>query len=236
MPRPFCGASSADSLASLDPDTSSSRTSRTSLGWRHDRDSPEAHCGAPFSQKWPRSGSMSVGTFSPQPQLGLPIFGNEYSPSGSVVMVHETEPSAPRAMVSGSTPLLATPTAWLGRRNSHAQGDPARWTNPDRSNELSDQLAHIAMIPTPTDPASESGQGTRPGWQALGELRPVVESLSTGETTPQLSDDGSESTEKPRLRLSAEFCAWMMGTPSCSVCGLDWTDPTCGHSASAFQP
>jgi hypothetical protein len=35
----------------------------------------------------------------------------------------------------------ATPTAWLGRRAAHAKGDARRWHNPERSNELSDQVA-----------------------------------------------------------------------------------------------
>ena len=42
---------------------------------------------------------------------------------------------------------LATPTAWLGRRLAHAKGDAERWHNPERSNELSDQMA--ALLPTP---------------------------------------------------------------------------------------
>ena len=34
-----------------------------------------------------------------------------------------------------------TPTAWLGRRPAHATGDPARYFNPERSNDLSDAVA-----------------------------------------------------------------------------------------------
>ena len=37
-------------------------------------------------------------------------------------------------------PLIPTPPAWLGRRPSSSVGDPARWHNPNRSNELSDFL------------------------------------------------------------------------------------------------
>jgi hypothetical protein len=62
----------------------------------------------------------------------------------------------------GSSPLLATPTAWLGRRPSQAEGDPERWHNPERSNELSDQIAAIALLPTPHGFAKE-GQARRPG-------------------------------------------------------------------------
>jgi hypothetical protein len=42
--------------------------------------------------------------------------------------------------------LLPTPTAWLGRRESHSTGDPERWTNPERSNELSDCVAWISAL------------------------------------------------------------------------------------------
>ncbi len=50
---------------------------------------------------------------------------------------------------------LATPTAWLGHRPAHAKGDPERWHNPERSNELSDQMA--ALLPTPTSQAAKHG-------------------------------------------------------------------------------
>ena len=41
----------------------------------------------------------------------------------------------------GGMSLIPTPTAWLGSRPSRSIGDPARWLNPDRSNELSDFVA-----------------------------------------------------------------------------------------------
>jgi hypothetical protein len=44
----------------------------------------------------------------------------------------------------GDVSLIPTPTAWLGRRPAHAKGDPARWTDPDRSNELSDFIAALS--------------------------------------------------------------------------------------------
>lgn len=58
--------------------------------------------------------------------------------------------------------LLATPTAWLGRRPASMKGDPQRWLDPERSNELCDQVAFLfdsdeselererVMLPTPT--------------------------------------------------------------------------------------
>lgn len=54
--------------------------------------------------------------------------------------------------------MLASPTAWLGRRMAHAIGDPERWYNPDRSNDLSDQIATLPLLPTPN--ASLIGTGT----------------------------------------------------------------------------
>lgn len=65
--------------------------------------------------------------------------------------VYERPMSAPRTSANAGSclpGLLATPTAWLGRREAHSIGDPQRWTNPDRSNELSDQIAYL-LLPTP---------------------------------------------------------------------------------------
>lgn len=50
--------------------------------------------------------------------------------------------------------LLPTPTAWLGQRPAHSIGDPARWENPERSNELSDFIASIGVS---TPPPSTDG-------------------------------------------------------------------------------
>ena len=55
-----------------------------------------------------------------------------------------------------SSSLLATPTAWLGRRDAHSLGDAERWHNPKRSNELSDQMA--ALFPTPKAGDGERGR------------------------------------------------------------------------------
>lgn len=51
--------------------------------------------------------------------------------------------------------MLVTPTAWLGRRPSHAQGDSDRWKT-DRGYakqaELCDQIAHLEEreLPSPS--------------------------------------------------------------------------------------
>ncbi len=88
----------------------------------------------------------------------------------------------------GSLSWLATPTAWLGHRPAHSIGDPDRWKDPNRSNELSDQIA--AMLPTPTVQASkhitmdDRGPGTLDDhnlWSVIGRLLP----------TPAVNDMGA---------------------------------------------
>lgn len=99
------------------------------------------------------------------------------------------------------------------------------------------QEAVTSLLPTPK--ARDWKDTGGPAEMARHDLTlPIVARVlkSTGASTDRLSDDGKPSTDKPRLRLSADFVAWMMGTPSCNVCGLDWTDPKCGHSASDFLP
>jgi hypothetical protein len=124
IPRPFCGERCGGPLASYDRASSSWRTSKLSLL------STEGTCGERWSGTWPRSGTTRHG-------IAFPLV-----------------PSAPRTSATASSPLLSTPTAWLGRRPNHAEGDPERWHNPDRSNELSDQVAAIhekavRLLPTP---------------------------------------------------------------------------------------
>lgn len=60
--------------------------------------------------------------------------------------------------------LLPTPTAWLGGRPIRSTGDPKRWLNPDRSNELSDFVAwRLLLTPTARD------------WKDTGDLSKVPE-------------------------------------------------------------
>ena len=61
-----------------------------------------------------------------------------------VLYEHQT-PERLTAARDGSA-SLATPTAWLGSCPARAIGDAERWHNPERSNELSDQMA---VLPTP---------------------------------------------------------------------------------------
>jgi DNA (cytosine-5)-methyltransferase 1 len=91
--------------------------------------------------------------------------------------------------------LLPTPTAWLGRRPSQSIGDPERWTNPDRSNELSDFIAYL------------SGD-------TWGKYAPAIERHEqvTGHPAPAPTENG---------RLSPAFVEWMMMLPQGWVTDID---------------
>lgn len=72
---------------------------------------------------------------------------------------------------TGDDCVMPTPTAWLGRRPGNAIGDPKRWTNPERSRELSDFVAHVtsgglqqesdALLRTPTAQVTEAKNGIK---------------------------------------------------------------------------
>lgn len=87
----------------------------------------------------------------------------------------------------------------------------------------------VRMLPTPRARVDKEHGPDGKHW---GELRPVVESLSTGATISPPSPDGKPSTG---LRLNPSFVGWMMGTTSCRDCGREWTDPDCPHSVTAFM-
>lgn len=136
----------------------------------------------------------------------------------------------------------------------HAEGQAIRWHDPARSNELSDQMASLPMLPTPR---ARDWKGKGKGYEdclpnVAAKLLPTPHGMAkedqerrpgptgnelgralNGATTSQPSGDGKPSTE-PRPRLSPDFVGWMMGTPGCSVCGREWTDSACQHSATEF--
>lgn len=86
-----------------------------------------------FSGPWPRSGMTRSGNAFERPTSVRHTSGN------------------------GASFLLATPTAWLGRSASNSVGDQNRWTNPERSNELSDQVAYLMSSGEATRPPSNDG-------------------------------------------------------------------------------
>lgn len=160
--------------------------------------------GEPFSQTWPRSGSMtSDGT------------------------VYPLVPSAPRTSVTGFSALLATPRCADGMM--HPIRDAANVRDGNPRGRLEDQVA--MLLPTPASADAERQSAT----YGRGNPTPRGACESTGATTNPPSPNGKPSTDKLRLRLSPEFVGWMMGTPSCSGCGREWTDPDCPHSAMAFM-
>ena len=89
--------------------------------------------------------------------------------------------------------MLATPTAWLGRRPSQAIGDAARWHDPERSNELSDQMA--ALLPTPTS-VDAKVFGPNVDWQLrLSNHAPHTASVLMN--LPSNDGNGSSDVEHP---------------------------------------
>lgn len=110
--------------------------------------------------------------------------------------------------MTGCSPLLASPTAWLGRRYSHAEGDPARWHNPERSNDLSDQIATLALLPTPCA-RDWKGQGY-PG-QLPTELRLLP--------TPAATEYGNNQSPSPgaAVRPSLDGLVRLLPTPNANV-------------------
>jgi len=122
---------------------------------------------------------------------------------------------------------LATPTAWLGSCPARAIGDAARWNDPERSNELSDQMADL--LPTPAawdgnrgpDTSREQGDGTRPSGQAgtlnlAGALTllptPVVNDMGEGKTVEwwdewaprQKSSEGKKAVHGRSLSIETQ--------------------------------
>jgi hypothetical protein len=135
--------------------------------------------------------------------------------------------------------LLPTPTAWLGRRISHSTGDAERWHNPARSNELSDFMAHLRLLPTPVanddnkSPEAHMAMKRRlPGGErtqitSLAVLaRASFRQPSNGASTKPPSDAGRPS---PAPRLNPSFVEWMLGAPA------GWSDPGCLLSAMEFK-
>jgi len=143
-PRPFCGARCGAALASFDPDTSSSRT------WRTFSPSMTEPSGERFSGTWPRSGSMSSGTVFP------------------------LRPSAPLTDVTGSSPLLGTPTA-------HPRTQTPRQV--DDGSQLANDL--VRLLPTPvarTNGGAEVSSASREGGRMLEESVKLL-------PTPVANDD-----------------------------------------------
>jgi hypothetical protein len=176
--RLLSGPSSLESWASFDPGTSRSRT------WRLSALSILEPSGEPFSGTWPRWGMTWRGD-----AFELPTW-------------------EPRTDGTGSSPLLATPTAWLGRRPSQAEGQAERWHDPARSNELSDQMAAIQLLPTPDASVANYAEDPQE-WQARAARLKEKHGNGNGHGTPLaiavklLPTPAGDSRENPQRTRTA---------------------------------
>ena len=238
IPKPLCGEKCGGALASYDPASSCWRTSRISLL------STEGTCGERWSGTWPRSGMTRSG-------IAFPLL-----------------PSVPLTSVTGSSPLLPTPTvndaANLSAPSQEDRNGPGLPTvvrllptpmadeggtnqSPSERAAVRPQLGTLVkLLPTPTSTLGSAGSSAdRFGFRGDPTVQGIARGLklppppsdaahewSGGSTSPR-SDAGKPSTG-PRPTLSPDFVGWMMGTPQCTVCGAEWTDPGCQHSATAY--
>lgn len=131
------GQSAPVLFANYDPDTSSWKTSQLCL----------LGDSKPFSGTWPRSGMTRNGIAYRLAPLA-PLTGG--TASGLWPTPHRICQPGPRQPGPSGNELgravnrvetWTTPTAWLGRRPDHAVGKAERFTNPERSYALSDQVA-----------------------------------------------------------------------------------------------
>ena len=115
---------------------------------------------------------------------------------------------------TGDDCVMPTPTAWLGRRPGNAIGDPERWTNPKRSRELSDFVAHVtsgglqqesdALLRTPTAQVTEAKNGIKldgrtPSDPQVGLADQVVALLPTPRERDHKNAAATEQTALDRI-------------------------------------
>ena len=146
-------------FAHYDPDSSCWRTSEATFPWGSDE----------FSETWPKRGSMRNGVCYERQMSAHPTDGHESSllptptanqPGGSAEQMLARKAKmadGPRSTVTDLRmviELLPTPTARLGMpRGAQA----ARYTNPERSNDLDDAIAWIAGTGNISHPLSPDG-------------------------------------------------------------------------------
>ena len=135
-----------------------------------------------------------------------------------------SEGAAVRPQLGTLVKLLPTPTATLGSAGS-AQDRYGFAGQPTLQGA-------VKLLPTPVKgDATGSRQATLKNPRSD---RPTLTDLAwSGALTSPRSDAGKPSTAL-RSTLSLDFVGWMMGTPRCTVCGAEWTDPACQHSATAY--
>lgn len=178
IPRPFCGERWPAPFASFDPDTSSWRTWRTSLP------STTEPCGERLSGTWPRSASISNGT------------------------AFQRQPSAPRTSVTGSSPLLPTPTAADGERASATYGNG--------NLTLSGALT---LLPTPMarDGRADGSQNRRSAASiAAGGGKSVEQVVTKLLPTPTATEGGHNRSASPgaTVRPALETLVRLLPSPT----------------------
>ena len=180
LTRAICGPRSPDAFAIYDPAGSCWKTSQATFHW----------ASGPFSETWPRSGTMRGGTASP------------------------LRPSAPRTYATACSlwrgELLPTPTTVDTRTNPRtgpiertSSGTLRTRTEDGRKAMLS--LADLAMrgalLPTPTKSDGMGGPGRGKNKMGGDNLRTAVAQMAA---RGLLGQPG---------RLSPLFVEWMMGFP-----------------------
>lgn len=163
-----------------------------------------------YSETLPRWGTTRAGVLYELPMPAPLTDGSECSSwlptprsviwkSGAMDTVrHQVVRNGYKSRLEESVAMLATPTAWLGRREAHSAGDPRRWHDPRRSNELSDQIA--ALLPMPTVQQGRNATSGRTnldsqhhdGWT----LNDVIYAGLIGANMSRQSADGSLSSDE----------------------------------------
>jgi DNA (cytosine-5)-methyltransferase 1 len=150
-----------------------------------------------------------------------------------------------RVGADGPPTCLATPTAWLGRRPAHSVGDAERWNNPNRSNELSDQIADLLPTSTAMDGhgarnltarRSTVGPATNNTGTTLSDVAyanlwnrygPAIAAHEQALGRPAPSPVVDAPTTGARAALSPRFVEWMQMLPEGWVTDLfDWMTPS----------
>jgi hypothetical protein len=215
------GASMPVSLANYDPGSSSWKTSQGCLisGWE------------PFSETWPRSGTMRRGIAYPLPPLA-PIIGETVS--GLLPTPTTSEHTGPGHAAQGGMNLrtfvasFPTPTAKANMMAPSMQ----KWA------------AHRNLWPTPTSSLGTKGGRITP--QKSREGGTLIEAVSarafaTPTSSPWKSGKASQATHERNSRplseqiggsLNPTWVEWLMGFPLEWTALKDWATPSSRKSRS----
>jgi len=196
-----CGVNTGASLARYDHASSSWRTSQACLvsGWE------------PFSETWPRSGTMQRGTAYPLPP-SAPL-------TGEIASGLLPTPAATANMMAPSMQKWPTPRA----------NDAEKRGNFDATNQRNGLPAAVKMWPTPTGSLGTKGWRVTPRKSSEGGT--LIEAVSarrfatptsrdwrSGKTSPEtLARNARPLSEQIGGSLNPTWVEWLMGFP------LGWT-------------